>query len=75
MKPQGIFLIRSFRSDRQSLDWDADDCACPADGLEMPEEAGRLGAVKMQSVRLFLQPVDEEHSVGYSPFAQAARSF
>ena len=50
------------------------DCACPADGLTWDDPDPGEDAVPYQSVELFVQPVDAELSVGYSPFAEAARS-
>jgi hypothetical protein len=47
----------------------SDDCACPADGLTVTEAQPVEDETLLQAVRLFLQPVDEEYQVGYSPFA------
>lgn len=52
----------------------ADDCACPADGLCLPDASAVDDPALLQAVRLFLAPVDEEYSVGYSPFVPAGRS-
>ncbi len=50
------------------------DCACPADGLSLPGASVADDPALLQAVRLFLVPIDDEYSAGYSPFAPAGRS-
>lgn len=51
-----------------------DDCACPADGLSLPGASVVDDPALLQAVRLFLVPIDDKYSAGYSPFAPAGRS-
>jgi hypothetical protein len=58
----------SIVNDFASLPADDNDCACPADGLSLPPAASSADEDLLRSVRLFLEPIDDEYWVGYSPF-------
>ena len=67
----GIYIADFYRPDSvYSL---TDDCACPADGLALDAIPPLNDEDRLQAVRMFLLPLDDEHAVGYSPFVTAAR--
>lgn len=68
------FLLRSTHAIAGSFEDCTSDCACPADGLHGVSAVEDPEGSLYQSTRLFLQPLDEEYSVGYTPFALAGRS-
>jgi len=67
------FLLRTTRGSTDQYDDCSNDCACPADGLVAPNKTAEVEELPHQCVRLFLQPVDTEFFVGYSPFVPVGR--
>jgi hypothetical protein len=67
------FLLRTTHGSTDQYDDCSNDCACPADGLAAPNKTAEVEELPHQCVRLFLQPVDTEFFVGYSPFVPVGR--
>ena len=73
MAESDAYLICFSNSPREITNLGMDDCACPADGLALDAIPPLNDEDRLQAVRMFLLPLDDEHAVGYSPFVTAAR--